>query len=116
MNRTDLKIAIDEPIGFEVIVVLAEGIDHALGHFQPAHVEEKLNFQQTIDCQVTSDGNATMNQLPEGRQILESTIQSARRQNRRPAGVPSTPPTKTNRRPESPPKYQFRKTNQMTES
>lgn len=33
---------IDEPVELDVVVILAEWVDQHLGHFQPPHVETKL--------------------------------------------------------------------------
>lgn len=44
-----LNVSINEPIQFNVIIVLAEGIDQHLGDFQPSHVEAKLKGTHRVD-------------------------------------------------------------------
>jgi hypothetical protein len=42
-----LEISINQPVSFKVVIVFAKRIDQTFGHFQPSHVEEKLDTRQT---------------------------------------------------------------------
>lgn len=43
---------VDQPVQFDVIVILAERIDQHFGHLQPAHVEDKLQYGEERKVQV----------------------------------------------------------------
>lgn len=38
----DREVSINKSIALEVVVVIAEGIEHGFGHLHPTHVEDKL--------------------------------------------------------------------------
>lgn len=42
LSDTHLDVTIDQPVEFDVVVVLAEGIYQYLGNFEPSDVEAKL--------------------------------------------------------------------------
>jgi hypothetical protein len=41
-----LHVAVDKPVQFNVIIILAEGIDKNFSHFQPSDVEAELKQNQ----------------------------------------------------------------------
>lgn len=42
-----LEITINQPVSFKVVIVFAKRIYQTFGHFQPPHVEEKLDTRHT---------------------------------------------------------------------
>lgn len=47
-----LQVSVDHPVHLEVIVIFTERIYQLFGHFQPSHVEEKLQHAEDGEIQV----------------------------------------------------------------
>lgn len=80
--RKNLKIAIDKPAGFEIVVVLAKRIDETLGHFQPSHIKEKLESSSALFNRMSRPKRSTVLPAEKRKPARKGSVV------RRPTGAP----------------------------